>query len=207
MTALFILFSISGLLLIYIFFLRPWQLNWGATRKEIKLSLPGEEIVVKTNFNATRAITINSTPGCIWPWIIQIGSGRAGWYSIDWIDNAGTKSTNKILPQFQAIEEGQFIPFTPNQKNGMWVKKFKENEFILWVDKNGKATWLWYLIPVSNSRTRLLTRLRSKYIWNGFWIIYYLIADFGDIIMMSKCMKGIKRRAEALYESNSIATS
>jgi hypothetical protein len=196
MTVLLTILTLLGVFLIYIFLLRPWQLHWGATKKEIKLKLPGDEIVTKTNFNATRAITVNSTPNHIWPWIIQIGSGRAGWYSIDWIDNAGSKSATKILPQFQKIEDGQFIPFTPNQKNGMWVKKFKENEYILWVDKDAKATWLWYLIPISNLQTRLLTRLRSKYIWNGFWVIYYLIADFGDIIMMSKCMKGIKRRAE-----------
>lgn len=201
MIVLAIVFTFFGLVLIYIFFIRPWQLHWGATKEEVKLNLPGDELVVKTNFNATRAITIGSTPNIIWRWIIQIGSGRAGWYSIDWIDNGRIKSATEILPQFQKIEAGQFIPFTPNQKNGMWVKEFKENESILWVDKDGEATWLWYLIPISGAQTRLLTRLRSKYIWKGFWIIYYLIADFGDIVMMSKCMKGIKRRAESEFES------
>lgn len=201
MIVLAIVFTFFGLVLIYIFFIRPWQLHWGATKEEVKLNLPGDELVVKTNFNATRAITIGSTPNIIWRWIIQIGSGRAGWYSIDWIDNGRIKSATEILPQFQKIETGQFIPFTPNQKNGMWVKEFKENESILWVDKDGEATWLWYLIPISGAQTRLLTRLRSKYIWKGFWIIYYLIADFGDIVMMSKCMKGIKRRAESEFES------
>ncbi|HSO86788.1 MAG TPA: hypothetical protein VLQ91_09575, partial [Draconibacterium sp.] len=48
----------------------------------------------------------------------------------------------------------------------------------------------------SENNTRLLTRLRTKYVWKGFWIIYYLIYDFGDIVMMSRCMKGIKKRAE-----------
>jgi hypothetical protein len=197
MTVILVIFIVLGLFLIYILLIRPWQLHWGATKNEIKLSLPGDEAVTRPNFNATRAITINSTPDSIWRWIIQIGSGRAGWYSIDWIDNGGSKSATKILSQFQKIEEGPFIPFTPDQKNGMWVKSFKEFEYILWVDKDGKATWIWYLIPLSSYQTRLLTRLRSKYVWKGFWIIYYLIADFGDIIMMTKCMKGIKRRAES----------
>jgi hypothetical protein len=119
------------------------------------------------------------------------------------MDNAGIKSSNELLPEFQRIEIGQFIPFTPDQKNGMWVKEFKENEYILWVDKDGRATWLWYLYPVDEKQTRLLTRLRTKYVWKGFWIIYYLLYDFGDIVMMSKCMKGIKLRAENEFNTQS----
>jgi len=195
-TILIIIGLLVGLGLIYLLVLRPWHLRWGATDNDLALSLPGDSLVTNPDFNATRGITINSTPEEIWKWIIQIGSRRAGWYSIDWMDNAGIKSSNELLPEFQRIETGQFIPFTPDQKNGMWVKEFKENEYILWVDKEGRATWLWYLYPVDEKQTRLLTRLRTKYVWKGFWIIYYLLYDFGDIVMMSKCMKGIKKRAE-----------
>ncbi len=188
-----VLLALAGL---YLFILRPWHLRWGATDEDLALRFPSDSLVTDPDFNATRGITINSTPEIIWKWIIQIGSKRAGWYSIDWMDNAGIKSSDELLPEFQNIETGQFIPFTPDQKNGMWVKDFKENEYILWVDKEGRATWLWYLYAVDTQQTRLLTRLRTKYVWKGFWIIYYLLYDFGDIVMMSKCMKGIKKRAE-----------
>ncbi|HYD92429.1 MAG TPA: hypothetical protein VEA37_13195, partial [Flavobacterium sp.] len=110
-----------ALLMIYLFILRPWQLKWGATKIELRLNLPGDELVHDPDFNATRGITIRSTPENIWKWIIQIGSKRAGWYSIDWIDNGGIRSATQLLPEFQMIEIGQFIPFTPDQKNGMWV--------------------------------------------------------------------------------------
>jgi hypothetical protein len=153
-------------------------------------------LVLKPDFNATRGISISETPQEIWKWIIQIGSKRAGWYSIDWIDNGGKKSSTEILPEYQKIEAGQFIPFTPDQKNGMWVKEFKEPEYILWVDKQGKATWLWYIYETDKCQSRLITRLRTKYVWKGFWIFYYLIYDFGDSVMMRKCLKGIKQRAE-----------
>jgi hypothetical protein len=86
----------------------------------------------------------------------------------------------------------------------MWVSEFKENEYILWVDKDGKGTWLWKLIPSGDGNTRLLTRLRTQYNWKGLWIIYYLLYDVGDIIMMSRCLKGIKRRAER--ESHQLKT-
>jgi hypothetical protein len=191
-----ILSLLFGFILGYIFIIRPWHLHWRATKKEIDLILPGDNLVLKSNFNATRAITINASPEIIWRWLIQIGSKRAGWYSIDWIDNGGEKSSEIILTEFQNIAINQFIPFTPNQKNGMWVKDFKKYQYMLWVDKIGNDTWLWHLIPGGINRTRLLTRLKTKYIWKGFWIFYYLLYDMGDIIMMHKCMKGIKRRAE-----------
>ena len=187
---------ILALLVFYLFVLRPMHLRWGATNKEVDFVLPGDELVSKPNFNATRVITINAAPEEIWKWIIQIGSKRAGWYSIDWMDNGGVPSSFEIIPEFQKIEVGQFIPFTPDQKNGMWVKEFNLNKYILWVDKAGKASWLWYIYIDENANTRLITRLRTKYTWNNLWVIYYLIYDVGDIVMMKKCLKGIKKRAE-----------
>lgn len=184
------------LLIFYFFVFRPKHLRWGATNEEVNAKMPGDEIVKTVHFNATRAISIHSSPEKIWKWIIQIGSKRAGWYSIDWIDNGGVESSKEILPEFQKIEPGYFVPFTPDQKNGMWVKEFRESEYILWIDKEGNATWLWYLKKISETETRLITRLRTRYKFMSIWIIYYIIYDFGDIVMMKKCMKGIKERAE-----------
>jgi hypothetical protein len=183
--------------LVYIFVIRPRQLRWGATPAEADAQLPGDEVVARPDFVATRAVTIAASPANVWPWIVQIGSKRAGWYSIDWMDNAGVPSATTLLPQYQVIDKGQFIPFTPDQKNGMWVKDFHPCTFILWHDKQGKATWLWQLTPVEENKTRLFTRLRTKYRWASPWILYYLIYDVGDIVMMRKCLLGIKRRAEA----------
>lgn len=183
-------------ILIYFFLIRPWTLTWGATKEEAARPLPGDDIVKKTHFVATRAVTIHAPPSEVWKWIVQIGSARAGWYSIDWIDNGGKESSRVILPEFQKIEQDYFIPFTPDQKNGMWVKEFKEHENILWWDKKGNATWLWNLSEVEGGKTRLITRLRTKYDFKFPWVIYYILYDLGDIVMMSKCMLGIKERAE-----------
>jgi hypothetical protein len=200
-TLMYVAIAVTGLAVTYLLVIRPWHLKWGATREELLLELPGDKNVPDPDFNATRGITIHSTPELVWRWIIQIGSKRAGWYSIDWMDNAGIKSSVEILPEFQKIEVGQFIPFTPDQKNGMWINEYKEHEYILWVDKEGKATWLWYVYPVDETRSRLVTRLKTKYNWKGIWIIYYMLYDIGDIVMMSKCMKGIKKRAEKEFRS------
>lgn len=196
MAALIVILVIILLVGVYLLIIRPWQLKWGASDEELKMEYPGDNIVKDPDFNAVRGITINAKPADIWKWIIQIGSRRAGWYSIDWMDNAGKKSSEIILPEFQNIFVGQFIPFTPDQKNGMWIKEFVENKYILWIDDKGMATWTWLLSPLNSNQTRLITKLRTRYNWKSIWILYYLIYDVGDIVMMSKCMKGIKKRSE-----------
>lgn len=181
---------------IYLLVIRPRTNRWGATHIEAMYRLTGNEIVKKPHFVATRAVTINAPANEVWKWIIQIGSARAGWYSIDWIDNSGVPSAIEILPEFQKIEEGYFIPFTPNQKQGMWVKEYIENEYILWWDKNNNATWGWFLKQTENNQTRLITRLRIRYKFTFPRILFYILTDLGDFIMMRKCMLGIKERAE-----------
>jgi hypothetical protein len=190
-----LLFAII-VIIVYSLILRPRILTWGATEAEVKLPLAGDDIVPNPHLIATRAVTINAPAVEVWKWIIQIGSARAGWYSLDWIDNGGVPSTQDILPEFQRIELDYFVPFTPDQKNGMWVKDFRQPEFILWWDRKGNGTWGWYLKEFESGRTRLITRLRTRYDFSFPWVFYYLIYDFGDIVMMRKCMLGIKQRAE-----------
>jgi len=81
----------------------------------------------------------------------------------------------------------------------MWVKDFHHPEFILWWDRKSNGTWGWYLKELDIGHTRLITRLRTRYDFSFPWVIYYLIYDFGDIVMMRKCMLGIKQRAEQHY--------
>jgi hypothetical protein len=78
----------AGLLTAYLKFVRPWARRWGATAEEAARPLPGDKLVTKADYVATRAITIHAPPHEVWPWLVQIGSGRAGWYTYDRIDNA-----------------------------------------------------------------------------------------------------------------------
>ena len=98
------------LFLAYFIFFRPWQLKWGATAIEIKRPMPGDEIIAKPTFNATRAATINAIAENIYPWIIQMGVTRAGWYSYDLLDTR--RSAEVILPDHQNIQIGDVVPLT-----------------------------------------------------------------------------------------------
>jgi hypothetical protein len=183
---------------VYLRFIRPWQLRWGATDEEVGRAMPGDDVVKSPTFNATRGVTIQAQPEEIWPWLVQIGCKRAGWYSYDWIDNLGIPSANRIVPELQHMEVGDLIPMSPNGKQGFWVKDFESNRWMLWWDNKGDVTWYWGLYPQDDSHTRLITRLRIHYHWTSLTILFSLPMDGGDIVMMRKCMLGIKRRAEML---------
>ena len=182
----------------YLAIFRPWQLRWGATDEEVERAMPGDNIVDKPSFNATRAVTINAPAENIYPWIVQMGVNRAGWYSYDLLDNLARPSAEVILPEHQNIQVGDLIPMSPDGKQGLWVKEFSNAEWMLWWDKIGDNSWVWVIYPEGESYSRLVTRVRVKYRWFSPAIIFNLIIEFFDILMMHKCMLGIKRRAEAL---------
>jgi hypothetical protein len=94
------------------FLYRPRALTWGSTDEEIARRLPGDEVLERPTFNATRAVTIEATPEEIWPWIVQIGYRRAGFYSYDLLDNDGIPSAERILPEYQNLKINDLIPLS-----------------------------------------------------------------------------------------------
>jgi hypothetical protein len=91
------------LLAVYWRLVRLWTMRWGATTTEAARPLPGDQLMTRPGFSATRAITIAARPEHIWPWLVQLGSGRAGWYAIDRINNARVPSAQAIRPELYAI--------------------------------------------------------------------------------------------------------
>jgi hypothetical protein len=177
---------------------RPWHLKWGATREELARKMPGDEIVHAPVFNATRVVTINARPEDIWPWIVQIGFGRAGWYSYDLFDNLGRHSSERIVAELQHIKVGDLVPLGPGEGSGMYVKEFLPTKSIVWwTGKDGQTSWAWGLYSTSGGATRLVTRVRAPFSWrqpmSAVWLLLTEVADFP---MMRKCLLGIKRRAE-----------
>jgi len=124
--------ALAGVVGIYIVFYRPRQLRWGATDEEVARGMPGDEVVARPVFNATRAVTVNARPEEIWPWLVQIGFGRAGWYSYDILDNLGRHSSEEILPEHQHLEPGDLIPLGPGEASGLYVKEARPNKSMVW---------------------------------------------------------------------------
>ena len=175
---------------------RPWQLNWGATRAEVERPMPGDEIIPRATFIATRAVTIRGRPAEVWPWIVQIGYHRAGFYSYDRLDNDGIPSARRILPEYQHLEVGDRVPLS--RAGDAEVKALeRERSLLLLVGRDPQLpetfTWAWGLYPEDGEHTRLVTRLR----WRLDSAVGRLLMDTVEIWMMRKCLLGIKERVEA----------
>jgi len=184
---------------LYLRWVRPRAFNWGATGEEAGRPMAGDELCPRPQLNATRAVTITAAPEDIWPWLVQWGWNRAGFYSYDLLDNLGRPSARQILPQFQQLAVGDWVPMggktTPY--TAYRVARLEPGKLMLW--QKGGGTWLWQLEPDGTGRTRLITRLRSRYAWTGPTIVPELILmEIGDPFMMRKCLLGIKQRAEQL---------
>ncbi|HWD43867.1 MAG TPA: SRPBCC family protein [Actinomycetota bacterium] len=189
--------AVAGLQAAYARLVRPWALRWGATAEEAARPLPGDEVVAQADFVATRAITIDAPPHQVWPWLVQIGSGRAGWYSYDRIDNAGVPSATEIIPELQQLRVGDLIPMVAGKDIGVRVKELEPEHRMLWWDEQGEYSWEWLLEP-TGGRTRLLQRLRvTRHPWTRR-MLYELVAANGDVVMQRKLLRGIKQRAEGL---------
>jgi hypothetical protein len=92
--------------------LRRWHTRWGRDRRRGFRLDAGDELVPKASFNATRAVTIDAPPERVWPWIVQMGYRRAGFYTYALLDNAGYDSADRVLPEYQHPKVGDWMPMS-----------------------------------------------------------------------------------------------
>jgi hypothetical protein len=133
----------------------------------------------------------------VWPWLVQVGYGRAGFYSYDLLDSLGRPSAEGIVPELQAVRVGDWVPMsaTINETTAFKVETVDPCSRLLWSKPD--STWSWRLDP-AGERTRLVTRLRVVYDWHrpGAALLSIFLIEFGDFAMMRRMLKGIRRRAQ-----------
>lgn len=187
--------------------LRPWHMRWGATRTEVDAPMPGDAIVERAQFNASRAITIDAPPDDVWPWIVQLGYGRAGFYTYDQVDNGGLRSADHIMDELQHLDVGDEIPMF-HESHGLSiayrVDSFETNDWMLWVHRphpgdDADSTWSWRLTALPDDRTRIVTRMKQDYRWTTPRLAFFnlMLMEIGDFAMERRMLRGIKARAEA----------
>ena len=103
----------AGAAAAYVYAVRPWWRAWGVDPDESTMELPGDDLVADANIVETRAIDIDAPPEAVWPWLVQMGYGRGGWYSYDAIDMKGG-SLDHIEPSLQGLAEGDMVPVAPD---------------------------------------------------------------------------------------------
>ena len=181
---------------------RRWHLRWGATPEEVASSLPGDELLPSARFVCTRAVTIAAPPAAVWPWLVQVGCGRAGWYSHDLLDNLARPSAREIVAVLQHLEIGQRVPMAPGaptETNSFRVERFETGRWLLW--RKPDSTWVWRLTDLGENRTRLLTRVHAAVDWRHpvMAILGIVLMELGDFAMMRRMLLGIKERAGSLH--------
>jgi hypothetical protein len=196
----------AALACVYVRLIRPRQIRWGATNEELARAYPYDELFAHPDWSATRAVTVAARPEQIWPFIVRIGWGRAGWYGYDLIDNGGKPSTWEVLPEHQDLEIGRKFPLSPF--TAVFCVDFEEFRWMLWRGPNEAGTWLWYLDPIDECHTRLITRMRNRYNRRNPAVLAAQIAvELADLPFMRKCLLGIKARAERIARFEASAHS
>lgn len=217
---LFALFGILaaavGAITAYIVYIRPWHLRWGASDEELDLELPGDDLIEVPKLQATHAVTIQATPAEVWPWLVQLGQGRGGFYSYDWIENSmglDIHTVDQIIPEYQNLEVGDVIPLAPDSFGVPVAIVETEKALVLHGDTRedgpGEApvlkegdfmavSWGFYLFDAPDGATRLVERFRAD--WNEAphnSLFYRVFLEPGSFVMERKMLLGIKERAEA----------
>jgi hypothetical protein len=175
-------------------------LTWGATAEEIRRALPGDELLAEADVVSTRAITIDAPTSAVWPWLVQMGSGRGGAYTYDWIENLfglGMKSADTINPEWQALAVGDVIPGRASLSN-MRVEVLDPERALVMRSEDG--TWVWtFVLDDLGGRTRLLSRNRIAMPDPSLGDrIGMAVMEPGSLVMERRMLHGIKERAERL---------
>src|SRR5579859_523642 len=177
---------------------RRWCLTWGTRPAEISMKLPGDELLADAGLVSTRAVTIDAPPAEVWPWLVQIGSGRGGAYTYDWIENLlglHMHSARRILPQFQNLQVGDVLPLGPSRPS-MRVEVYDPERTLAIRIEDGNWVWIFALVA-EGGQTRLISRNRIAAAGRQPARLFsLLVMEPGSLIMERKMLLGIKQRAE-----------
>lgn len=176
--------------------IRSWHLRWGATEEELSRAMPGD----LEHIGWTRAITIAAGPQEIWPWLVQWGQGRGGWYSYDWLENLlgfDIHTAERILPEYQNLAVGDAICMAKDVCPSH-VTVLEPNRWLSWqaADESGVPVWTFTfgLFPVDEGHTRLVVRESFD---NTFVPPLAVAAlEVPDVVMELKALHTVRDRAE-----------
>jgi hypothetical protein len=174
-------------------------LTWGATPDEVARVLPGDELLATADIVSTRAVTIDAPPAAVWPWLVQMGSGRGGAYTYDWVENLfglGMHSASEILPQFQDVNVGDEMQLGPNRPK-MRVEVLELERVFTVRFEDGTWVWIFALFPEVGA-TRLVSRNRiaTPNASLPTRLFNLLFMETGSLVMERKMLLEIKKRAE-----------
>src|SRR4051794_4560029 len=174
------------------FLYQPPVTQWGSTPAERAASMVGDDVVTGADTVWTRSITIKAPPARVWPWLVQMGVDKAGFYNYDWGEQAffdPVHNASTIHPEWQQLRPGDAMHPFPGQD---WtVLTVQPNRALLLSSPYRDWSWATELRALSGERTRMVTRMRGQ---KGSFFSYTL--DPADLILFPRLLTGVKQRVE-----------
>jgi hypothetical protein len=203
----------------YLVVMRPWISRWGATDAELHTALPGDELdsPMGDRVVSTRAISIDAPPEEVWPWVVQMGSGRAGFYTHEWLERlllvtyADGHSSTRLHPEWQDLRVGERVPYSRISAVPVLLA---DPPRALWAGEH------LVLEPLDGGRrTRLIARTRGGWleplarraplvgglIWPLFACLDRMPLELLHHYMEVGMLKGIRQRAESAHREGAAA--
>jgi hypothetical protein len=184
--------------------------TYGSTAAERAAWLPGDDIILDPCVTTDHAITIDAPPSAVWPWLVQMGWGRGGWYTARWVDRllfpANGPSVDRVVPELQDLALGDFVPDGPPETRcGFHVEVLEPQRALVlrstshlprsWRD-GARLDWTWAFVvtPVDGGRTRF--HFRSRWVTSPWWLTLggHLAVVPADFVMSRDMLHGVRRR-------------
>jgi hypothetical protein len=203
------LVAVGGAVAVGVALVRARYLRWGATDDELKVGLPGDELVGAADLTATRAVTVRAGADVVWPWIAQLGQGRGGFYSYDFLENlvgCDIHSAERVVAEWQSIDVGDAVHLHPEV--GLIVAVVEPGRAL--VLRGGVPigrtpppydfTWAFVLRDQADGSTRLVVRERYGYSRRWAWLLVEPV-ELISSVMSRRMLRGIAARAERAVRS------
>jgi hypothetical protein len=192
----------------------------GSTREERRRTLPGDELVIAPVAVTDHATTIDAPPDHVWPWLVQMGWHRGGWYTARWVDRLlfpdNEPSAERLIPELQHLRVGDEVPDgAPETRCVFVVTELEPNRHLVlhstehlppelaarfgaWID----WSWAFVVVDLGDGRTRF--HLRSRFRLGPRWVAagYLLTLVPADAVMARQMMRGLRARAERTTDAD-----
>lgn len=183
--------------------LRTWSLQWGSTEDELDQTLPGDDLLPWADHSSTRAVDIRASREAVWPWLVQMGQDRGGFYSWDLLENLvglDIASADRIEPRWQDLAVGDVVRLAPELALQVAVLEPARALVLRGADARAEMpfdfTWAFTLSEPAAGRSRLVVRERYRYrSRSSAWVVEP--ASMVSFLMSTKMLRGIRDRAES----------
>jgi len=187
---------------------RRYFRNWGTTKDECGMNLPGDELIRRPSVQSTEGIWIDAPPMAVWPWLVQIGQDRAGLYGFDRVAKLiglGQADADRIHPEWQHLSPGDAVRLAPQGWLGLprgitltveYV--VHDTTLVLRGTRPGmpwETVWSFHLLPRQQDRCRFLIRTRTSLRHPGE-VVGVEMAGPVTALITRGLLQGIKLRAE-----------